>query len=271
MVFLICLGKSWKTHPSIFFFFFAWRTEWERLQVDVGAERWVHWLGAWQDCGWAVCERDFRVPAPQHVRTWGREFGWAAWISWERTPGTFSAVAKAQSASPPSMWPRLGVGFRGCRWALMLVHHVLSGRMLVELRPAVSVAARDPPKKRGAGWDKSAWSIWGTKDGTEFSFRRLEETVQKLELEIQIGEFPGSSVVKTCTFTAVDPGLIPGWEIPQAMQNDTHTHKKIQTVLWKIVRFWTCDFEAENLYLLHLYLNVKKCTVPGIQLVPSRS
>ena len=32
------------------------------------------------------------------------------------------------------------------------------------------------------------------------------------------GEFPGGSVVKTCAFTTVDPGLIPGWEIPQAMQ-----------------------------------------------------
>ena len=38
----------------------------------------------------------------------------------------------------------------------MLVHHVLSGRMLVELRPGVSLAARDPSKKRGAGWDESA-------------------------------------------------------------------------------------------------------------------
>ena len=40
--------------------------------------------------------------------------------------------------------------------AQMLVRHVLSGRMLVELSPGVSLAARDPPKKRGAGWDESA-------------------------------------------------------------------------------------------------------------------
>ena len=52
----------------------------------------------------------------------------------------------------------------------------------------------------------------------ELHLTSIKSESQKLESEIQIGEFPGGSVVKTCAFTAVDPGLIPGWEIPQAMQ-----------------------------------------------------
>ena len=48
--------------------------------------------------------------------------------------------------------PPLPAGGHGWGWASveaqMLVHLVLSGRMLVELRPGVSLAARDPSKKR---------------------------------------------------------------------------------------------------------------------------
>ena len=76
------------------------------------------------------------------------------YILLKRTSGTFSAMTKTRKV------PSLPAGGRGWGWASveaqMLVHHVLSGRMLVELRPGVSLAARDPSKKRGAGWDESA-------------------------------------------------------------------------------------------------------------------
>ena len=61
------------------------------------------------------------------------------------------------------------------------------------------------------------------------SFQQNGKTVFKA-VTCNVGEFPGSSMVRTRAFTAEGPGSIPGWgtKIPQARIAAKNKNKDIQ-------------------------------------------